>query len=70
MYAVEGDYPKKKADPHSVYEQLKEMLPNADPTYLEEQANSLIYQPENALETFVENAIEKQSYPTFTEYLK
>lgn len=70
MFEITGDYPKREADPSSVYEQLKLMLPNADPSYLEEQANSLIDLPSNALDSFVDNAIERENYPTFDEYLK
>ncbi|KAF2879984.1 hypothetical protein ILUMI_26187 [Ignelater luminosus] len=64
------NYPKRKIDARSVFTQLKEMLPNADPSYLRKQAEALAYQSENELKQFVENAIENSDYPTMENYLK
>lgn len=46
------------------------MLPNADPSYLEGQANALAYQSEVELQRFIDNAINVVDYPTFDNYLK
>lgn len=44
------------------------MLPNADPSYLEQQARDLVHKPEEELKRFIENAIEKDDYPTMQDY--
>lgn len=64
------DYPKKDIDPLDTYEQLKELLPDASPSYLKEQADVLAFKSEMELKQFVENAIEKSDYPTLQEFLK
>lgn len=63
-------YPKKDIDPLDTFEHLKELLPNASPAYLREQANALAFKSNNELKRFVENAIEKNDYPTLQDYLK
>ncbi|XP_025829373.1 E3 ubiquitin-protein ligase RNF216-like [Agrilus planipennis] len=63
-------YPKKKPDPKSVLKILKETLPNADPSYLEKEANFLAYQSEQELKKFVNEAIENENYPKMDEYKK
>lgn len=46
------------------------MLPNADPTYLKNQARVLVERPVTDLEEFIEKAIQDNNYPTMQEYLK
>ena len=45
------------------------MLPNADPNYLRNQARVLVNRPPGELAQFIENAIEKNDYPTMQDYL-
>ncbi|XP_063911095.1 E3 ubiquitin-protein ligase RNF216-like [Zophobas morio] len=56
-------------DPIDVWEHLKQMLPNADPNYLRNQARVLVNRPPGELAQFIENAIEKNDYPTMQDYL-
>jgi len=46
---------------------LMSILPDADPTYLEEKAK-LLYDKEEELKTFVTNALENKDYPTLKDY--
>ncbi|KAF5278107.1 hypothetical protein FQR65_LT03623 [Abscondita terminalis] len=62
-------YPKKNVDVDQVTEQLKQLLPNAAPDYLEENASVLAHKSEADLKAFVEKAIEDHDYPTMEEYL-
>ncbi|EFA00239.2 hypothetical protein TcasGA2_TC003067 [Tribolium castaneum] len=64
------DYVKVDKDPLDVWEHLKQMLPNADPIYLRNQARVLVNRPTGELEQFIENAIQENNYPTMQEYLK
>lgn len=64
------NYPKKDINPLDTYEQLKELLPNASPLYLKQQADVLAFKTDLELKKFVENAIEKGDYPTLQDYLK
>lgn len=65
-----GSYPKKDVDPLDTFEKLRELLPNADPSYLREEAQILAFKPESDLKVFVENAVEKADYPTMQDYFK
>lgn len=51
-----------------ILQQLREMLPDADPNYLEKQARSLAYKSTSDLKVFIENAIENADYPTMQDY--
>ncbi|XP_044269959.1 E3 ubiquitin-protein ligase RNF216-like [Tribolium madens] len=66
----EIDYVKREVDPLDMWEDLKEMLPNADPTYLRNQARVLAKRPLEDYEEFLKNAIEKNDYPTLQDYLR
>lgn len=57
-------------DPITIWEQLKIALPNADPSYLRRQADRLVHLKQQDMDDFVQNAIEKQEYPTMQDYLK
>lgn len=65
-----NEYPKKETHPREIFDKLREMLPNADPLYLQGQADTLAYQTENDLKNFLDNALEKGDYPTMENYLK
>jgi hypothetical protein len=51
------------------YETLVAILPNADPAYLQETFEK-IGNDENAMKTFVSNALETKEYPTLEDYRK
>lgn len=48
---------------------LKQLLPDADPTYLRSKCIKLVNRPEE-LKKFIASALEKKDYPTMIEYLK
>ncbi|XP_056642134.1 E3 ubiquitin-protein ligase RNF216-like isoform X1 [Diorhabda sublineata] len=62
--------PKKMNDPTRIWEQLKSVLPNADPSYLKKQANKFASLPTTELNVFLQNAIENNNYPSMQEYLE
>ncbi|XP_025831279.1 uncharacterized protein LOC108735577 isoform X2 [Agrilus planipennis] len=74
---LSSDYPKRKIveeepkeiDANELSEHLKELLPNADPTYLEMKAEQLANKPDD-LKVFISNAFERHDYPTMKEYLR
>lgn len=57
-------------DPIDIYTKLKQLLPQADPTYLQEKAQDLARKSEDALNAFIDNAIISDDYPTIQVYLK
>lgn len=65
-----ADYPKKQIHPRDIFDQLRDMLPNADPTYLQAEADKLANRTENDLKTFLDTALETGDYPTMESYLK
>lgn len=65
-----GGYVKLDKDPIDIWEHLKQMLPNADPIYLRNQARVLVQRPDGELEEFIADAIEKHDYPSMKEYLR
>lgn len=78
MFSIEPDYPRRakreksperEVDPEEQYEILKELFPDADPTYLHMQANNLAHQPAQ-LKEFINYALEHRNYPTMKEYLR
>ncbi|XP_064211571.1 uncharacterized protein LOC103312285 isoform X1 [Tribolium castaneum] len=64
------EYAKREIDPLDMWNDLKQMLPNADPTYLRNQARVLAKRPLEEYEEFLKNAIEKNDYPTLQDYLR
>ncbi|KAG5892934.1 hypothetical protein JTB14_006246 [Gonioctena quinquepunctata] len=63
-------YDMVQVDPITIWEELKDTIPDADPSYLHKEANRFALLPRQALNDFVQNAIEKRDYPTMQEYLK
>lgn len=61
--------PEKEVDPQEQFETLKEIFPDADPTFLHMQALTYSNQPEKIKE-FINNALENRNYPTMKEYLR
>lgn len=72
-----ADYPLRqerppspeKLDPDEQFEILKQVLPDADPTYLRFQCDQFSDNPEG-LRNFISEAIETKKYPTMKEYLR
>ncbi|XP_050507732.1 E3 ubiquitin-protein ligase RNF216-like [Diabrotica virgifera virgifera] len=66
------DLPTKNPDPTIITEQLKAALPNADPSYLHNEACRLAKLPlhQEALDEFLGTAIRDHNYPTMQDYLK
>ncbi|XP_072385345.1 uncharacterized protein [Diabrotica undecimpunctata] len=64
------DLPSKKSDPIIITEQLQAALPNADPSYLQNEACRLAKLPQEALDQFLGEAIIDHNYPTMQDYLK
>nr|XP_022913642.1 E3 ubiquitin-protein ligase arih1-like [Onthophagus taurus]XP_022913643.1 E3 ubiquitin-protein ligase arih1-like [Onthophagus taurus] len=58
---------KKKQDVFT-FQKLTDVLPNADPSYLEEKSKEL--HCEEDLQNFIDNALDNKNYPTVEEYLK
>jgi hypothetical protein len=65
----EIDYVRRVKDPLDVWNDLKQMLPDADPIYLRNQARVLSVRPMEYYEEFLKNAIEKGDYPSMQDYL-
>jgi hypothetical protein len=63
------DYVRRVKDPLDVWNDLKQMLPDADPIYLRNQARVLSVRPMEYYEEFLKNAIEKGDYPSMQDYL-
>lgn len=63
-------YEKAVIDANTVWEQLKLALPSADPDYLHDQANRLSTLSQDEIDTFMQDAIENNKYPTMQDYLK
>lgn len=63
-------YDKVVQDPLNIWEDLKQMLPNADPIYLRNQAYGLAISSREEFDKFVSDALEKNDYPTYEDYLK
>lgn len=61
--------PEGKLDPDEQFEILKQVLPDADPTYLRLKCDELSDKPE-LLKQFISEAIEYKSYPTMKAYLR
>lgn len=61
--------PERELDVNEQLEIVKQVLPNADPSYLLLKVNELIKDPE-ALKMFIANAIENPNYPTMKDYLR
>ncbi|KAJ8956992.1 hypothetical protein NQ318_012157 [Aromia moschata] len=61
-------YNKIEIDPLTIWEELKEALPEADPSYLRSQAEMLAPLPPQEIDNFLQNAIEK-GYPSLKDYL-
>ncbi|KAJ8970697.1 hypothetical protein NQ317_000595 [Molorchus minor] len=66
----ERGYKKIEIDPLTIWEQLRDALPDADPAYLKTNANNLARLPPQELNKFLQNAIDKVDYPTMQDYLK
>lgn len=56
-------------DPDEQFEILKQVLPDADPTYLRFKCDELAGNPE-ALRQFISDAVETKKYPTMREYIR
>lgn len=63
-------YEKAMFDPSTVWEQLKVALPEADPEYLQKEANRLAFLSQTDIDEFVDDAIENNEYPTMSDYIK
>nr|XP_023023471.1 E3 ubiquitin-protein ligase RNF216-like [Leptinotarsa decemlineata] len=63
-------YEKVQVDPITIWMELKDTFPDADPSYLEKEARKFALLPPQALSEFVQNAVEKHDYPTMQDYLK
>lgn len=61
--------PPKEVDPEEQFEIIKELLPDADPTYLRIQCESFAGD-EKGLKEFINRAMEMKEYPTMKEYLR
>lgn len=48
---------------------LKQMLPDADPTYLQDNCKQLMNNPAE-LQAFITEALETKDYPTMKDYLR
>lgn len=57
-------------DADAIWTRLKEALPLADPDYLKKQAEKLVYQDQNSLQVFVNEALENNDLPTMQDFLK
>uniref|UniRef100_V5GJN0 E3 ubiquitin-protein ligase n=1 Tax=Anoplophora glabripennis TaxID=217634 RepID=V5GJN0_ANOGL len=67
---ITDGYQKIEVDPLSIWEQLKDALPNADPTYLKKEAERLALLTPDDVSNFLQCAIEENDYPTMKEYLQ
>ncbi|XP_019872467.1 uncharacterized protein LOC109600733 isoform X1 [Aethina tumida] len=63
-------YTIEPIDSTDIWNQLRDMLPDADPEYLREQAEILVQGTPDALRAFVENALEQKQYPSREDYVK
>lgn len=61
--------PEHKIDSDEQFEILKQVLPDADPTYLRLKCDQLADKPE-MLKSFISDALEHKNYPTMKEYLR
>ncbi|KAJ8925111.1 hypothetical protein NQ315_001292 [Exocentrus adspersus] len=67
---VTEGYDRVELDPLLIWEQLKDALPDADPSYLKKEAVRLVSLPQQELHLFLQQAIETNDYPTMKEYLQ
>lgn len=61
--------PERELDVEEQWEIAKQVLPDADPSYLQLKVTELANDPEK-LKDFIANCIEKKGYPTMQEYLR
>ncbi|CAG9853865.1 unnamed protein product [Phyllotreta striolata] len=64
------DLPLHQVDSTIIKQQLKIALPKADPTYLEKEAEKLCTLSPREMDSFLQNAVEKNDYPTMHDYIK
>lgn len=62
------DEPEPEISMEEQFKIMKELLPDADPTYLQHHCERLHSPTE--LQTFISDAYEKRDYPTLKEYLR
>lgn len=55
---------------NQIWEQLQSALPDVDPDYLKEEADRLVHLSRSHIGDFIEEATEKQEYPTKQDYQK
>ncbi|XP_018564406.1 uncharacterized protein LOC108905853 isoform X2 [Anoplophora glabripennis] len=61
--------PPKEVDPEEQFQIVKELLPDADPTYIRMQCEKFA-NDEKGLKEFINHAMEAKDYPTLKEYLR